>query len=104
MLLAADIVDHQAEFPDDLYDGLGDDGELRPLFAAAQALWETNRELLRPRQLIMADIRRLNRTVDSFTDDESCNSFRFRHGDLHRLIACLDLPPAVRCSNGIKFS
>ena len=44
----------------------------------------------------MADIRRLNRTVDSFTDDESYNSFRFRRGDLHRLIACLDLPPALK--------
>ena len=48
MLLAADTVDHQPEFPDDLYDGLGDDGELIPLFAAAQVLWERNRELLRP--------------------------------------------------------
>ena len=52
----------------------------------------------------MADIRRLNRTVDRFTDDKSYNNFQFRRGDPHRLIACLDLPPAVRCSNGRKFS
>lgn len=46
---------------------------------------------------------RLNRTVDSFTDSECRDYFRFSKLDLRRLHRALRLPDQIRCQNRSKF-
>ena len=47
--------------------------------------------------------RRLNRTIDSFTDEQIKNNFNFQNrGQLHALYSCLGIPNRIRLDNGCR--
>ena len=103
-LLVADLAAHAAEGADEAYDGHDADGHLRPLFEASPAIWQARVDLHLPVELHMAPVQRLNRTTESFTDDECWSQFRFRRADLQVLYEHLHLPPTVVLSNESKFT
>ena len=77
-------------------------GTPRPLLLAALCTVIQRSRLRRARTVSVPPVLRLNRTVDSFTDSECRDYFRFSKLDLRRLHRALRLPDQIRCQNRSK--
>jgi hypothetical protein len=102
-VLAADIATFSWTFSE-LYAAFDERGEPRNLFISSLGLLFLRWQSTQQRQVTLAPTLRLNRTINSFSDEECRLYFRFSKQDLRRVLAVLQLEDSLICENRCRFS